>query len=364
MNQAQISLIFPTFERPEEVIYNLEWFRENITASYEVFILDNSLRPMSFSFRENEHYIFLDQNMGTASRNIGIERATAPLCLLLDDDSHPFPGVVEKLIEYEKQAPENIAGFISEIHNPDGGREASLLPTVFHGAGVAFRTDIFHKEKLAYPQNFCFYGEEYRLSLDIYKAAYRLEDIAGFKVMHRRSDVGRDLNKIFYYLGRNNRIIWEDAVPLEYREQVLYDSQRRYELTANKEKVAAAFEQGISEELCTNEKHFMNCIDFEDFALLSKLRDTHFENNTALFCGTGKFPTLWADNLKARDIKVIFADFNPGLIGQTFGDHTVLSPDELLHCEGTYISWHNSLLEQKRWSSFLGNTTLLSSGVS
>ena len=248
MKQAQITLIFPTYQRPEEVVHNLEYFRENISIPYEVFVLDNSPQEMTYAFAENEHYIFLDENIGTASRNIGLEKASSPLCLLLDDDSHPLPGVVEKLVEYEKTAPQNIAGFISHIHNPDGGREASLLPTVFHGAGVAFRTEIMSRENLRYPENFCFYGEEYRLSLDIYKAGFRLEDVAGFDVMHRRSNVGRDLNKIFYYLGRNNRIIWEGIVPGKYQDQVFFDSRRRYELTAQKESVNEAFEKGLSEE--------------------------------------------------------------------------------------------------------------------
>ena len=74
MNQPQISIIFPTYLRPNEVIWNLEYFRQNISVPYEVFILDNSPEKMLYNFAENEHYIFLNDNVGTSSRNIGIQK--------------------------------------------------------------------------------------------------------------------------------------------------------------------------------------------------------------------------------------------------------------------------------------------------
>ena len=119
MNTPEISIIFPTYLRPNEVIWNLEYFQKNITVDYEVFILDNSPEPMIYNFQKNENYIFLNENIGTASRNIGIQKANAPYVLLLDDDSHPETGEVERLIELLTDSSEEIAGLICEIHNPD-----------------------------------------------------------------------------------------------------------------------------------------------------------------------------------------------------------------------------------------------------
>ncbi|MCM8529713.1 MAG: glycosyltransferase, partial [Lentisphaeraceae bacterium] len=148
MLEPKVSIIFPTFKRPEEVLFNLNFFRENITIPYEVFILDNSPTELEFSFNENEHYTFLNENIGTASRNIGMQNSKSPICLLLDDDSHPEPGEVERIITELEQLNDSEAGLICEIHNPDGNREASLLPTVFHGAGVVFKTEIIKKHNL------------------------------------------------------------------------------------------------------------------------------------------------------------------------------------------------------------------------
>ena len=350
-NPAQIAFIFPTYKRPEEVIFNLSFFRENIALPYEVFILDNSPKRMKYDFRENEHYIFFGQNKGTAARNIGIQQTSAPVCLLLDDDSHPLPGTVELLLDQFQTISKDCAGIICPIDNPDGGQEASLLPTVFHGAGVAFRTATLIQYSLFYP-DFCFYGEEYRLSAEIYKAGFYLYSLPEARVMHRRSDKERDLSKIFYYLGRNNTAIWEDIVPEIYRQRVIYDSHRRYELTSKKEDVFDSYEKGRAEPLGRSQLTQMGIDEFKKFALINDFEKIE-TSSPLILAGTGKFPTLWANILAAKGFRVSLADFNPGLIGQSFGEYNVLSPEDAITQDSLFILGHSSTLDTARWKGFL-----------
>ena len=307
---------------------------------------------MDYSFAENENYIFLNENIGTASRNIGITEAKSPICLLLDDDSHPFPGTVEEIVEEFKSIPDDCAGLISQIHNPDGGREATLLPTVFHGAGVAFKTEVLNENNIFYPENYCFYGEEYRMTLEIYKAGYQLKESKGFKVMHRRSNSGRDLNKIFYYLGRNNRAIWEDIVPEKYREEVIYDSQRRYELTSQKENVSKAFEKGIAEEIQSPNLSPMSEEQFERYSLINFFKALP-GNKNYIICGAGKFPSLWCKILKENNSSVQISDFNTGLIEQSYDNWKILSPENALQENATFIIGHSSTIDSEKWKKLL-----------
>ena len=307
---------------------------------------------MEFAFSDNENYIFLNENIGTSSRNIGINKANSPICLLLDDDSNPFPGTVEKLIEEFQNLPDDCAGLISEIHNPDGGREATLLPTVFHGAGVAFKTDFLNANNILYPENYCFYGEEYRMTLEVYAAGSHLKKFEDFKVMHRRSNEGRDLKKIFYYLGRNNKAIWQDLVPEKYKEQVIYDSQRRYELTSQKENVLKNFTQGLDEELPSIKLAPMSITNFEKYSLIDKLK-TLPDKESFILCGAGKFPSLWALELEQKNCQTYICDHNPGLIGKAYGKHTILSPDEALKLNGSFLIGHSSQLDFLTWKEIL-----------
>ena len=356
MKTPQISIIFPTFLRPDEVVWNLEYFRQSISVDYEVFVLDNSPTKISYNFLDNENYIFLNENIGTASRNIGIEKARAPYVLLLDDDSHPDPGEIERIIELLNHSSTDIAGLITEIHNPNGNREAALLPTVFHGAGVAFKTEVLKKHNLLYPEGYCFYGEEYRLTLEIYSKGYRLEN-SKIKITHRRSPHGRDLSKIFYYLARNNAAIWNDLVPEPYLKAVLYDSNRRYELTAEKESVSDALLDGLNSQLKTSPQAQMSINDFKKFSLIHLFEQLP-DCETYVLCGTGKFTTLWGSILKQKCKDLIIADFNHAFHNKSFGEFTVLPPEEIQSLGGCFLIGHSSLIDTQKWQDFLETNKL------
>ncbi|MCM8530826.1 MAG: hypothetical protein NE330_06680, partial [Lentisphaeraceae bacterium] len=175
------------------------------------------------------------------------------------------------------------------------------------------------------------------------------------KIIHRRSSKGRDLNKIFYHLGRNNKVIWENIVPEEIEEKIIEESKARYKLTAIKENVTQAFNEGLDNQISSEMKaERMKTSNFESFALID-----HFKNleskQTYILCGTGKFPSTWASILKEKSCQVYIADFNTAFQNKTFLEINIISPEEALKIEGKFIIGHSSLCDTIKWQEFLND---------
>ena len=354
-DQPYISYIFPCYERPDDVQETISHIRLNSQLPYEVWILDNSAEPHSYQLRDNEHYIFTGENLGTAARNIGIYNATGEICVLLDDDSHPLTGSDIHLRSQFKKAKSSTLGFTAHIQNPCGNHETTLLPTVFHGAGFAFRRQEFVDAKLRYPEKFRFYGEEYLLSMQIYSKGYRIEYKEGFKVCHRKSSTQRDKSKIFYYLARNNKAIYNAIVPERYRQTALKDSLKRYELISQKEQVYDSYLKGLDETIDAYDESPMSLQDFEAFSLIEHIKDLTLYAHNAVLCGVGKFPSLWKEALKDAGFeKIYLSDFNTGLQGKEIAGTKVLSPEETIKLEDCqFIDFHCSVSEKRKWHHFL-----------
>ena len=361
MKPPLITVVFPTYQRQEEVIRTINSLRENITLPFELFIIDNSPKAMDLKLRNNEFYQFLGHNAGTSARNFGIQNASSPVVLMLDDDSHPLPNSIEKVLPKLLDTPDDVAGFIGKILDQKGNRTASLLPTVFHGCGAAFKTKALRKIKRGYPEKFCFYGEEYWLTMLLYKHNFRLIPCDELKVCHRLSNKERSLDKIFYHLVRNNRILWEEFTPDLFLESALYDSNRRYELIAKKEGVSQAFERGFLESLTSENRNGKLSTDqFMKFSLMNSfdcLANRLDPENHIVLCGCGKFPVTWSRRMENHGIsKIEIADFNPGLIGQKVGKYTVKSPQEVVLLRSQkfrFITGHSSSSDHEKWGDFL-----------
>ncbi len=366
MNKPLVTIVFPMYNRKDEVTWSLNYFRTTLKIDYEVIILDNSPKITSFKLNNNEHYYHTGGNLGTYARNIGIEKASAPYILMLDDDSHPLPNSLESAIILLRNSQKKIAGITSQVKLLNGDKEGTpLLPTIFHGCGSLFKTNIIQNIKL-YPDNFCFYGEEYWSTLLIYSLGYELLYSEKFQVCHRMSSAGRDKSKILYYLTRNNRLTWSEFIPEKYLNQVISDTTRRYELICEKESISQAFEKGINEKLIdvTNTHKLMSLPQFEKFALLDKFK--HIINKidctkTVILCGCGKFPSLWADFIKNKtfcDIRI--ADFNLGIINQKYGNYTILSSKDVIELKenSQFIIGHSSRLDSERWQNLLDSLNI------
>jgi len=363
--KPEISVVFPTYNRPGELFRTLKLLSENITVPYEVLIMDNSHEPLKHSFKKNERYFFSGENLGAAARNIGIRNANASYILMLDDDSHPFPGSVEKALRRLKNSSPETAGITGLILRPNGGREnPPLLPTAFHGCGFLSKTETLLKLGTDfYPDDFCFYGEEYWSTLLLYRAGYSFEFLEDFKICHRMSASGRDVGRILYQLTLNNRRTWKSFVPDIFLEKITYDTERRYELISTKEGVRESFLKAIGEEIevkTYGEK--MSVERFEKFSMISNFRELFISGKLrsgtpVVLCGCGKFPSLWIDVLKSHGINdIVLSDLNGGLVGNKYREYEVLSPDEAEKMMGKgfhAVCGHSSRTDTDTWKSLL-----------
>lgn len=363
--KPDVSVVFPTYNRPDELFRTLKLLSENITVPYEVLIMDNSPEPLKHSFKKNERYFFSGGNLGAAARNIGIKKAEAPYILMLDDDSHPFPGSVEKALRHLKNSSPETGGITGLVLRPDGGREnPPLLPTAFHGCGFLGRTEaLLGLGTDFYPEDFCFYGEEYWSSLLLYRAGYSFEFLEDFKICHRMSAAGRDVGRILYQLTLNNHRTWKPFVPDMFMERITYDTERRYELISRKEGVYESFLKAVGEKINVRtygEK--MSVERFEEFSLIRNFREmfrtgSMKSGTPVLLCGCGKFPGLWIDVLKAHGVHdIVLSDLNSGLVGNKYREYEVLSPDEAEKMMGKgfhAVCGHSSRTDTDTWKNFL-----------
>lgn len=360
MERPRVSVIFPTYNRAQDVEETLGQLRASVGVPYEVFVFDNSEEPSDVEPGLNETFTFLGKNVGTEARNLGIRRARSPYILMLDDDSHPLPTCVDAAIRELEALPPQVAGLIAKIIRPDGERESSLLPTVFQGCGALFRTGALRASR-GYPRDFCFFGEEYWLTMELYSLGYRLERSRVLEICHRVSLRARDKGRIFYHLARNNHATWEEFVPRRYLEAVIRDTGRRYELISAKEGVERDFLRGLEERLPSpGRARGLDEPTFRRFSLvdaMERLGRSGALAGGAVLCGCGKLPSLWADTLAGatgREIQI--ADFNPGLIGKRFGGYRILSPELALGRLGegaTGILGHSSEVDADRWRRWL-----------
>lgn len=326
---AEITIVFPTYNRREDVAYNLKDIRQNADVAYELFIIDNSDTPSEYDLQENEHYVYTGENLGAAARNIGLEKANCDIVLMLDDDSSFEKGSLSAILETFKNQPE-AAGLNMPIKRIDGTLEAALLPTVFHGCGVAFRKSILAKYDIKYPLHFSFYGEEYLMTLQLYQAGYQMGFCDNAQVIHRRSITGRDKGRIFYLMARNNKQTWPEFVPDKYLKDVEESCHWRYKNIAIKENVLEDYQKGCDEKTEKHNHKKLSEKQFRKFAMLDKLEKYKGDKGCALVCSTGKFPSLVKKELQECGFStIIFADFNTGLINQDCFGSTVLEPKEI-----------------------------------
>ncbi|MCJ8331503.1 MAG: glycosyltransferase family 2 protein [Lentisphaeria bacterium] len=364
MTKPEISIICPAFNRPDELNTTIQWLRANVTIPYEFLIYDNSPEPLKecLNLQSKELYQHMGSNLGAEARNVGVFEAKASYILMLDDDSHPLPGAVEFALKELSRTDESVVGLMGNIKRPCGAMESSLLPTVYQGCGVLFKTEALRRIGNIYPQDFVYYGEEYWLTMLLYKYNYTLAYCDELKICHRSNKSKENLSRIFYYLGRNNAAIWHHFAPEKHLRKILYDSQRRYELIAKNEGVETSFYQGLSDAIKYNTEARLTDEQFRSFSLLDKFDEGlngHPPKKVAL-CGTGKFPSFWADYLKGygiEDVKVF--DFNKGLAGHAIGEYEIESESHIersLDDGYTPIVGHSSIVDANKWKMRLIDT--------
>jgi glycosyltransferase involved in cell wall biosynthesis len=136
MSVPAISVVVPTYQRPQLLERALKSIGEATTATHEIIVIDDSPDGSGFEAarRYGAKYVFkAGKHRGSsASRNIGLKLATGEFLAFLDDDDFFNPGGLDALL----QAARNGAGDGDRLVFGDHSNFSSELRTRVVLAGL------------------------------------------------------------------------------------------------------------------------------------------------------------------------------------------------------------------------------------
>lgn len=232
MRETLVSFVLATHNRRDIVCATVDRLRacELDRPSYEVIVVDNASTDgtrEALAARRDVRLIPLRRNLGSCAKSIGIDVAGGQAIVLLDDDSHPRPGSIRRMLGHLAQDPQlGAAGFL--VHLPDGSQECSALPHVFVGCGVGLRATALRAVG-GLDSTFFMQAEEYDLTFRLLAGGWNVETFADLAVDHLKSprarrserttllDVRNNLRVIARYLPRSVAAIYRRDWLLRYR---------------------------------------------------------------------------------------------------------------------------------------------------
>lgn len=252
-----ISYIVPTRDRPDDLARTLRSIgtipehEPNGIEPAEVIVVDNASRhipvlPPALANGVRVRPVFLDENLGAASRNRGVQHAhrASRWVVMLDDDSNPADGLFVHALH---DAPPEVAVLTADIRLPmQDRREDGGLPEVPIGCGAAIRRDVFDSLR-GYDAAFEYYVEEYDLAARILAAGYRIDFEPRFRVNHYKVAGGRDMNRIVARLVRNGCWVMQRYAPESERRTQLRAVRQRCRLIAELENARDGFRAGLED---------------------------------------------------------------------------------------------------------------------
>lgn len=248
MRPPAISIVIPNLNRREQLAVTLEKLTALNELPKQIIVVDNGSSDGAGAMVEQRfpqvELVRLDENIGAAARNVGLEHAEAPITLMLDNDSYPADGTLRKI--WQEFADDRYLGVLAcRIKLLSEAHESGGLPGVFVGCGAAMRTDLVRRLG-GYPEDFGYYVEEYDLSCRVWQSGFRVRWYYDAVVYHAKSQAERNMNRILYYLTRNNLRLWHRYAPQRDRKTMLKETAARYRTIARAEHAIRGYLRGLA----------------------------------------------------------------------------------------------------------------------
>jgi len=248
--RCDCSLIIPTHNRRDVLDQTLSRIASLSDRHYEVIVVDNGSTDGTTSLDElypQVRWIWLGDNLGAAARNVGAVAARGRVLLMLDDDSWPADGTVDRVVElFDHQADLGAAACRVRLADPPHRHDAGGVPGVFFNCGGAIRREAF-LEVGGFPIDYEYYVEEYDLCCRLWQRGWRVAPQRDLLVWHRRVTANRDNDRMLRLLVRNNLRLWHRYAPAGKLNDLTDATVERYRRVAEKENALAGFYAGIEE---------------------------------------------------------------------------------------------------------------------
>lgn len=128
---TKVSAVILSFNRAPALAIVLDRLEE--LSLHEIVVADAGTDESAELARSRPGVKVLQlEDIGTACRNVGAAESTGDLLLMLDDDSYPLPGAVERMVEHFERDPKlgALGGFVRDVE-PDGAVNAATGPGSF-----------------------------------------------------------------------------------------------------------------------------------------------------------------------------------------------------------------------------------------
>ncbi|MFQ5412645.1 MAG: glycosyltransferase family 2 protein [Phycisphaerae bacterium] len=249
-NRPTCSLIIPTRNRCEILDHTLDKINALTDRHFETLVVDNASTDDTPKLKEcfpNVHWIEPGHNLGSAARNLAAAAARGRILLMLDDDSWPEDGTIEKIVTLFDRRPD--LGAVAcrvLLADPPDRHDAGGVPGIFFNCGGAIRRIAFI-EAGGFPIDFDYYVEEYALACRLWQKGWRVEPRGDLRIRHRRTRANRDNDRMLRCLVRNNLVVWQRYAPDDRLEDLIASTIERYARVAAKEDARRGFQEGLRE---------------------------------------------------------------------------------------------------------------------
>lgn len=210
-------MIVLSWNRRDELLTTLSLLKEEADPTTEVIVVDNGSTDGSASMVAACHpevqLVRLPHNLGIDGLNAGMRRARGEYFVLLDDDSHPAPGCLQRMRKHFEERPSLGAAAFTIIAARDNKTvwpaPGEVYPDgramVFIGCGVGLRRQSVEEVGYFDAAYFLYLNELY-LTVRLFDAGYEVLHFPDLVAYHRVSSMHRSSARTVFFAERN--MLW------------------------------------------------------------------------------------------------------------------------------------------------------------